>query len=758
LLEEHDPELIKLHSQSTGILRCLQEILLQKWGLAIFALSVVICHFVFILVLEKFEFDSWLGMSGWADFVAALWQVHATILGVTFVVIVFVVDKIKSGLNRDDLFNIYLRESAILAIAIWGLVILLLLGATNIMFAQPGLPAGQHLPLALPLVVQSALFLVATGCLYWKTLQMLRPSWIAEARMRHVREVIARVVMDDVSRALGQRILRRLYGELGLHLGAPDSAGCVLRPIDAGHEGQVLDVNLERLCRFARMLRERIQLPFDHGVVKAIIRPTVGFELHSGSTTLAWIIPDDASAKSRRMLRSAFKIVGRPPAEYSLSDELDELSGAAHSALHSRNSSLFEKIMQQYLTLFETATRASKAYSVVASEAVRTDPVMGAPGFLWAARSDIYSIIEESIQSGERAFIRDAMHLPAQLMHMAINMNDENLYRSACEYMREAYALVRQDIDNRSRNFVIDQSWRHLSESVRFFISLKLRNDSICEHEIRRLGRYVSIVMSTFTDLLKASIDFGDAGSFEQFGKGLDDLLEYYRPEDIIADYHVLDYYDRGQNSDSAPDGYVAELARFRAYRSIRDQYEADRQEIWFGVAGWLVRAIAGEQRTPSVNRMLAQAREHFRDLTEFSLCFYQYVLRENGGGISKWEHWVISEFQDNKFHTIDTSSWLRLFYCIQGLRLTPNKIPDGSDTPILPCPAVMHAHDSLVATIQELEEKKHLWNGILTEEDIGRKDNFLDSIAGLHEKKKRSKLGRSLTNRSVMRSGRNTE
>ncbi|NBB73053.1 MAG: hypothetical protein GVY35_05165 [Bacteroidetes bacterium] len=95
------------------------------------------------------------------DFVATLWQIQASVLGITFVVIVFLFQSLS---NREEvgesLFRFYVRRSYILPIAFLGLSLVLSLGVLDVLVSRGTLPSDKVTAL---LTLNSGLFASSVG-------------------------------------------------------------------------------------------------------------------------------------------------------------------------------------------------------------------------------------------------------------------------------------------------------------------------------------------------------------------------------------------------------------------------------------------------------------------------------------------------------------------------------------------------------------------------------------------------------------------
>lgn len=200
--------------------------------------------------------------SAWSSFLSDLWQVQATIIGITFVVIVLLVEAFGGRLRREDLFRFYIRKSYILPIAFAGLTLTGTIGIVRLLINQvdlmPWWMGALVQLLALSLPIMFVLFLLATAWLYLRTLDFLKPSWIQQARIQLAEQAIQEAIRWEARQRIGHELFQRRCLEMGLEHLPWDTARRDLTPIRADQDGWVIDVNLLKLREFARMLAHEV--------------------------------------------------------------------------------------------------------------------------------------------------------------------------------------------------------------------------------------------------------------------------------------------------------------------------------------------------------------------------------------------------------------------------------------------------------------------------------------------------------------------
>lgn len=334
------------------------------------------------------------------------------------------------------------------------------------------------------------------------------------------------------------------------------------------------------------------------------------------------------------------------------------------------------------------------------------------------------------------------MYFPFRIAKLAVESDEQHLFTRVNGFMTAAYQLVAQGGESQVRDLVLDRCSQYPQSFAEYGLIRRLESDITPLNELPKLGWYLLYSIRLYNELLKAAVDAEDIDSFNQFGTALDRALQHYHPDQAIPNHYSLEFQLENESLDSEErEELQRELTRYSTLVQIREKAEEIRNGIWFGVSGWLVREFSGGRiQQPLFARMFEQARGHFNDLRELSSIFLG-VQREEQRGLG-WSNWVLFQLPEGEVHWIDTESWMRQFYCIQGLRLTPEEITDEG-TPIVPDRAFEHMLESMEPTCRQLREERHLWQGTVTDVDLGHIDNFLELhrravVAEKHQQERR--------------------
>lgn len=710
---------------------CIEQIQIYLSGRA--ALVIVpLCTFATLALLAMpFSRVSLPWSSQWRQivtFLNTLWQVHAGILGVTFVVVVLLIQSVSQKWEEENLFRVYVQYSSIIPIAFLGLSLVLVLGALILLVSiykdVPPLLSG----VVLASLLLFGLFVFLTAWLYWKTVQFLRPGHVRSVRQSVAERAIEKSIDAEVVRRLNRSILQRKVQEFGLRV-FPLSIDTRtdLTPIRDSRRGIVKDVNIRQLAEFSQMLTTAIS--DGDSPVRAFLLKGVDSFVSEDGDVLARVAERDVTAETATALRKAYRIGPyQPPAE-DLGDQLVNLKDQAFSAVRSARPGEFQDVLNMYARLIERILYCMKELGSLFDPRMASSPLEFEWGPVRVLRNDLYDIIRLALDTGDQEMIERAVAFPYQVMELPFCYGDHQLFRHLGNFYPAIYKLLSPRTDERTVEYVRCRCWQFLRQFLDYRITRRMERDIVDLEQLAELKGYAVGIILTFNDLLKAAIDRRDATAFREFGRGLDLLLQHFDPGRAVPDHYELEFQFESRQLDQVERTRIeTRLSRYRTLEAIGNELELIRRQIWFGLAGWLTYEFLDRRlEQQEFADLFDSARTHFSDLSALGETFLQSVKRSTGADIALgWISWDMDLREEGETRGVSTEGWLMTFYCIQGLRLTPEDIGE-SGTPIPPDRQLDYMLDSLRETCNSIERQRDQWAGIVTPDDIDRIPKFLE-------------------------------
>ncbi|MHB0878530.1 MAG: hypothetical protein ACYC5O_21035, partial [Anaerolineae bacterium] len=274
-------------------------------------LLVVLTWLVVAGVLSILPFGPHDTLSDVGDTVQTLWQVHAALLGIIVTLIVLLMQAVSGGADHDTPFEAIVRASRLKWVIYGGLTLNAILGL--VAWLSDGSGAGWMW--ACPLAASAAAFffgyLLSTGWLLAKTLQMMRPSFVRGTVQERAVRALESAILDMVEMGSLRAILKdtvdkEALGFLLLSFQAP--VAMALSSVTSARRGMVVDVDLARLRELSRWLKGSVPTAEAGVLAKAWLQAVPGVWIDRESYPVARVSPVDAGDQTERLVREAFVI------------------------------------------------------------------------------------------------------------------------------------------------------------------------------------------------------------------------------------------------------------------------------------------------------------------------------------------------------------------------------------------------------------------------------------------------------------------
>jgi len=736
-----DSGLIRWRFRLSDTRRRFLEHLASSKSLFSILVAVALLHIILYLIGDLSGLR-WFDKDRIQDFVSILWQVQAGVLGITFVVVVFLLQSILTQQQREEgLFQLYVRESYILPIAFLGIVTI---GSIGILFGltiNPVLHDGQ---LSLLVALNVSLFffnLLLIAQLYWRTFQFLSPSYLDRAITEVVRARVQESVEEEITRRLGWIILQRKAQELGIEFMpefAPAQAGVIPIRMTIDHDALVVkDVDLKRLEKFVERVREnkgkrRNVTPY------AWLAKGYGSTISFFHDEMGYVLATDYSEDLTSLLKSCLKTKKYVPAD-PLGESLNYLKGRISWSIQSRQPAELEKLLNIYVQAIQDFLDAMRQYNITFTSTMARQAL----GFEWQPVSriekDLYDVLELVMRTDDRELIGHVIYLPVKMLRLAVTYGDHLIFQRFGNFFPNIYLHACRTLEGHlSKEYVLDRSWRYLDEFCRLYLEPQAGGAHAEAEEIVNLSEYVKDIIIVFNRLLKRAIDFEDLQAYRNFGDVLDSLFEHtLRRTDYEADRMQIQM--QIENWEGTEDGRRTLQQRLKCLERASkafDEIALNKSEVWFGIGGWLINLYrAGQISADRFQEFFSKASGHFTNLSHLAKVFAAVRQEDFRGDRFSWDWWDMEGRERRAGRTevvaINTDTWLTWFYVIRGLALTPQVI-DPTGTPIPP----REGMDHLVAAVQdvcsEVQDNLSKWKNVLPA--VGLEDR-VENFINLHQR-----------------------
>ena len=290
--------------------------------------------------------------------------------------------------------------------------------------------------------------------------------------------------------------------------------------------------------------------------------------------------------------------------------------------------------------------------------------------------------IEAAIRSQNVELISVAAYIPFQFLEMSVRHKDFLFYSNMLRVFSSILTLAYDSSLVSVRDRIIEHSWRPLADFCKYSL-LRITDD----YDLT--ARYASLVLWTYSDLLKVTLDHGDPDTFKVLGYELNHLF------DNLA--------IRGPQIDGTT--------------SLSQLLSSEKRLIWFGLGAWVVRsnALCGTDMRPGqpdqrlvdlslIGRFMEVIGANSSRLRTLSETYSQALIRKYGA--LRWEQWILQTFRDRTIHAIDFDRWLTSYYSLCGLRM----VIEGREEVVFPHQQLRFQVREIESFLREVEQAPQKW------------------------------------------------
>lgn len=152
--------------------------------------------------------------SSLAGFASTLWQVHATMLAFTAIVITVVVTVVANQMYGRETWQLYRRASRFFPIICWNILALISHGTASLLLRPTSVASNSYEKISNIVLAEAIVFIIAIGLaifLYWITLRFLDPDYVEDLSEREIERNIRGETIREFEHL--QQVVRELNAE-----------------------------------------------------------------------------------------------------------------------------------------------------------------------------------------------------------------------------------------------------------------------------------------------------------------------------------------------------------------------------------------------------------------------------------------------------------------------------------------------------------------------------------------------------------------
>ncbi len=600
------------------------------------------------------------------DFLLVLWQVSAAILGIAFVILIFIIETIHRTAQGEFLWQRFSRSSRLYIATGFILATIIAIGAGAFLL-QPSFGKWPHASPINLVVLDSLLFTTALLLVLWlyaEVFRLLNPAFVQELAIGSLLDAVRDSVARTVDLRLADHVLGRQCEALDLQFyrGITDWPG--MQPVPLERHGTVKDVNLRELAKLARLLPQQ---PSPRGVLALSISGAVSPGRNAALFVREEALTDAVSSQAQKCFRVSRRVQKR---ERSLDEAFSFLT---EQALMSINAGRLEQLARVLETLREpirAALDTLEAYGLV----LDAETAQNIFSFEWPAFDrpfrEYVRIVEAAARSSDAEMVTRAAGWPYSVARLSMQKRDHYFFRQAVHYLPYLYQVSRTGASARAKQLLSDRAWRHLKEL-----------GSVLAWEIQRTNEvellasapaYANELHSAFANLLKAAIDANDKPFLDKAAQGLWQTIDI----NMVA-------YRLQLSEDTLESGFMLERlngldsARAEALRHIADF----RNAVCMALGGWVCHRWSGSALPAEFAAYcFGLSAQHFGEFRRLWRALDSALSLESGDRLPLSD-WLMREQPEGVVVSLRPEALVALFFTLVALRTVPEGIEERAET-----------------------------------------------------------------------------
>ena len=296
--------------------------------------------------------------------------------------------------------------------------------------------------------------------------------------------------------------------------------------------------------------------------------------------------------------------------------------------------------------------------------------------------------ITAAMRSRNAELISEAAYVPVRFLRLSVAHKEFLFYLDMLRIYPNILSLVYDSSLVSTRDLIVDRSWRPLRDFSHYWLLAQTKDVGV-----DLAAKYVSLVLWTYSDLLKVAMDHGDTETFGLIGRELNRLFD-------SLEIHWTQTNERN---------------------ALRDLVTAERRLIWFGLGAWVVRSrvLTGARMRPGqpdqklvdlsqIGSFMEVIANNFRTIRGISDTYLQARTGHYDG--THWERWLWQTLQEGVVQTLDFDQWLTRYYSLEGLRLV---MTGAKDSP-RPHGQLRFYIDDIELFLREVKENPQKWTDFI--------------------------------------------
>ncbi len=659
----------------------------ENWLHAVlFSLFLVFFPQLLIILLPS-PISSLMTTWGWKNNISELslqtaWEVTAGLIGITFVIVIFVVEIANSNKYGGKAFRVFFAETKLLFTASYGIFVIISIGITSILLSNSQIPNECRNSL---ITYQWVLFFINSILiigLFIRTVKIQNKSHFLLLLRKYNQWLTNQIVNAELFLRIANTKSFELFKLMGIDFDyfepEPNPKMITLNITCLDKQiYRITDINF-KLIEIAYKNAKKIypDLKKNDFIYYARIERSLSNE----KPGLAMVNPLINRKCVYKYIKNSVRC-----SEYTshnksdLSEELVINKDLIIQSIKNREYNSVKELLDHHIDLIESFLEAINNYGLNFNQ----KSALKEMNLFFSDWKLVTEIINQLIDVSEVAFfsndseiIRTILHIPRKCMEKAVTYNDHLIYQQFSRlYTRFYYFLFRSLQDTTHVNSIIDNIYRILIDHRRFFLTPRLKNYRYQKEKVIEIVDYYKDLLLIWNSLIKGALDEKTINRFSIFTEEVRNIVKDIFPD---VDKSSLMIIDSQLNNEPKNIRFIEEKEDIECILNLKKELEIYRDKMMLGFGGYITHQyeISNFSLDDFFN-FIPAVHTSFLDINNLHDSFSNNFL-DNEDDLFNWSSWEMSEWSsqygDVSSGTLTYRSWIDKYFVLRSLELIQSK------------------------------------------------------------------------------------
>ncbi len=664
-----------------------------------------------------------------------VWQIQASILGLVFVTLSFLIGLLnanemnkKIGVGKRLANKLHFKSLVII-----NTLLTICVGASAIYNDLP-LWVYSTSVFSFIFLIFSIIYLFQNFIRYLFQLDLLEDLILKELKF-NLRDSLS----EEIKQKVGQQLFQNYAKKLNIYVDYA-TADTNSEAICSKTKGVVKDIAINRLKKIAQTISGSIPVhDFKKNTTenyKAVLTKGLVFNstISDRYDEIA-LVPKGESIKLNGLMQSVFS-VNEFVVKNEFTENLKQLVDMIIGYLKiSPNYSL--EILEFMGVLIDESSKVMSEYQIkfdyeTSKQLTHFD--WKSIGQIVYSLDDVY---KEVYTSGNLEMSKKILSFTDDRIDTSFKYRNHYLFKEFfSSYVRQYYLAQQSNrLSDEEKNVVTQNIYQKIEYLVKY--KIELDQDSLPEREVRDF--YIGVVtdiQKVAREMVKGALEYNDIDGVETFSRMLIEVsstLDKY--DDIRYVENMVKSIHMDVDSNGETEEELCKIEYLEKIVKLNNKLDKNKQLSMFALGAWTLELYKrGEVDQKKLVRLIRPFIQHFPNLESVTQTYFEIkkYKRSEDLNLSSWE---IFKKEKGQVHTVRLD-WLTYFYVLLALRRLPDDL--SSDQFIYaeglteyPSSSLNAEKDDIVHILEDLQEKTKFWSPLLPKktkmvDQIEKKDQLI--------------------------------